>query len=127
MKYTRSNKKRLIADCEKLKVRLGMGNMHVSYQFAKKDGYSLADSVMYAWGWKSRITFYDYFFESDEALQLHTILHEFVHVMMMPYDSQVEFITDAMPKKNQKAAKHNIRTSREITVDRLAATLKELL
>jgi Zn-dependent peptidase ImmA (M78 family) len=127
MKYTKSNKKRLFADCEKLKVQMGMGALHVSYRLQKADGYSLADSLMYVWGWKSRITFYDLFFKADEELQRFTMVHELVHVSMIPFDSQVEWIIEAMKKSEQKKARHNMRTAREIVVDRLAGAFKELL
>lgn len=127
MKYTKGNKKKLIADCEAIKRKLGMGNMHVSYHFRKADGHTLADSLMYVYGWKSKITFYDRFFQSDAELQHHTILHEFVHTMMMPLDSQIEWIVEAQPKAKQSKMRWNLRTAREIVVDRIAGTLKELL
>ena len=127
MKYTKSNKKRLIADCEKIKVQMGLGTLHVSYCFRAVDGSSLADSLMYVWGWKSRITFYNLFFQADEELQRFTMIHEFVHVAMIPFDSQVEWVIEGLTKANQKKARHNMRTAREIVVDRLAGAFKELL
>lgn len=127
MKYLKSNKKKLIADCEGIRRRLGMGNMHVSYHFKKEDGHSLADSLMYVYGWKSKITFYDRFFQVDEELQYHTILHEFVHTMMMPLDSQIEWIVEMFPKAKAAKMRWNLRIAREIVVDRIAGSLKEIL
>lgn len=127
MKYTKKNKSRLIADCEKLKAQMGMGTLHATYRFRKKDGESLADSLMYVWGWKSEITFYDYFFEADEDLQRFTIIHELVHVSMIPFDSQVEWAVEGLSKAKQKKARQDLRTAREIVVDRLAGAFKQLM
>jgi len=128
LKYTKRNKARLIADCEKLKVQMGMGTLHVSYRFEKKDGYSLADSCMYFWGWKSKLTFYDAFFEEDEGLQRFTMIHEFVHVAMIPFDSTVEKVIDGHKKgPMQQVYRTNVKTAREIVVDRIAGAFKELL
>jgi hypothetical protein len=127
MKYTKSNKKRLIADCEKLKVQMCMGTLHVSYRFRAADGHWLAYSLMYVWGWKSRITFYNRFFEEDEELQRFTMIHELVHVSMIPFDQQVEWTIEGLTKPNQQKARHNMRTAREIVVDRIAGAFKDLL
>jgi len=127
MKYTKKDKKKLVADCEIIKRQLGMDTMHVDYWFRKKEGYSLADCLMYVWGWKTRITFYDRFFQADEELQKFTIIHEFVHAAMVPFDSQVETVADGLLKKHQANARHNLRTAREIVVDRLAGAFKALI
>jgi len=127
MKYLKKDKAKLIADCERLKALIGMGTMHVDYVFRKADGSSLADCLMYVWGWKSRITFYDKFFQSEEKLQRFTMIHELVHVAMIPFDSQVEWIVESLPKKQHQKARFNLRTAREIVVDRLAGAFKELL
>lgn len=118
---------RLLRVCDVVRTKLGLDAIHCIYQQGdRKD--ARADTLIVWEGWVCIIQFHPSFFKIDLQSQLHTIVHEHLHAMMLPMEQAVLTVEhNYVAKQDRKFVSRHLSTAREITVDHASLPLLRLL
>lgn len=130
--FTRKRPARLFRVCKVVAQKLGVAHLTDSYAFddepEEHNEFSYAYTLCGRYGWETRIVFLPKFFERHLRDQLITIVHEHIHVMMLPQDQVTHHIIESLiVKSKQDVTEDRVNAAREIVVTSMQTSLLELL
>lgn len=117
---TKAGRLRLEAVCKVVREGLGLGSIPYVYDYPKEANTSLAVAFIPEAGWSLWIKFYPKFWRLSLNDQLHTIVHEHIHVTMIPLMQTILISPDY---KKDKVYKDRVYRADEIVTDHLVIPL----
>lgn len=106
-----------------------MGMFRAEFEFPDEDDGDNAFaccSIFYT-GWKCAMEFYPMFFQRPLELQLHTVVHEHVHLLTHPLEQAVLRYQRQMSEASANQLGEAVVVGREIMADHATVPLYRLL
>ena len=117
MKPLRKSERRRFEDvCRKIREALHLEHKDYRYDFVHKEGKAEAGTRTMYQGWYVRMEIYPHFWETSTECQLRTLIHEHIHVCLVPFQQQVDFVVGRLHTTDKELAEQAVTSGLEITV-----------
>lgn len=124
----KSERKRFDHVCDVIRKSLHLEHKDCKYIYStNKKTTAEAAARSSAEGWYLRIYIYPRFWEVSYEEQIRTLIHEHVHICMIPYDQQVNHAIEWMHEADKRWAESSTVKGCELAVCHLESVLFDLL